>query len=293
VIKDPTNRISMTKEEVLATINECAGRIGHVPSLPELTKLTKVRRRAVFTHFGSYTRALHACGLERQGPGYEVSPRSLFLDWAAVTRSLGMAPSMGDYGLKGRYSVRPFLRCYRGWRQVPAGMLEYAKKEGLEGEWGDVLDIITRYTEAGGKRGWTSGAALEKPRMALDEPVYGIPLMHPALSHGPTNEMGVVFLFGTVAQELGYKVMRLQSAFPDCEAMRRVGPERWQRVRIEFEFESRNFLAHMHPAAHCDLIVCWTHNWKECPVEVLELKKVVSTQLSAFNQEAVAADLRR
>ena len=31
----------------------------------------------------------------------------------------------------------------------------------------------------------------------------------------------------------------------------------------------------MHPAAHCDLIVCWTHNWKECPVEVLELSKLV------------------
>ena len=68
--------------------------------------------------------------------------------------------------------------------------------------------------------------------------------------------------------------------------MRRVEPGRWQRSRIEFEKESRNFLAHMHPAAHCDLIVCWIHNWKECPVEVLELSKLVSIQ-----QETLAADL--
>jgi hypothetical protein len=82
-----------------------------------------------------YSKALRESGLERTGPGYEVSPREMFLDWATVTRSLGMVPSMGDYGLKGRYSVRPFLRCYRGWRQVTLGMREYIQKEGLEGEW--------------------------------------------------------------------------------------------------------------------------------------------------------------
>jgi hypothetical protein len=268
-------RISMTKEEVLAAIHECAAQIGHVPSFPELTTLTKVRRRAIYTHFGTYSEALRACGLERKGAGYEVRPREMFLDWAGVTRSLGMVPSMGDYGLKGQYSVRPFLRCFRGWMQVAVGMREYIQKEGLEGEWGDVLDVITRFLETGGKRGWTSGAGMQKPTFMQDEPVYGEPLMHPVMSHGPTNEMGVLFLFATMAQELGFKVLRVQAAFPDCEAMRRVEPGRWQKSRIEFEKESRNFLAHMHPAAHCDLIVCWIHNWKECPVEVLELSKLV------------------
>jgi len=46
-------------------------------------------------------------------------------------------------------------------------------------------------------------------------------------------------------------------------------------VRIEFEYESRNFLKHMHPANGCDLIVCWRHNWPECPLEVIELRKVM------------------
>ena len=95
---DPENVAPATVE---AAIHECAAQIGHVPSFPELTTLTKVRRRAVFTHFGKYTNALRESGLERKGPGYEVSPREMFLDWAGVTRSLGMVPSMGDYGLKG------------------------------------------------------------------------------------------------------------------------------------------------------------------------------------------------
>jgi hypothetical protein len=25
----------------------------------------------------------------------------------------------------------------------------------------------------------------------------------------------------------------------------------------------------------CDMIVCWEHNWPECPLEVIELKTVM------------------
>ncbi len=96
----------------------------------------------------------------------------------------------------------------------------------------------------------------------LDRPVYG-PAMRPCpLAYGPTNEVGVIYLFGTLAEQLGFIVTRVQTAFPDCEAMRRVEGDRWQQVRIEFEYESRNFLKHRHNARGCDLIVCWAHNWE-------------------------------
>jgi hypothetical protein len=31
----------------------------------------------------------------------------------------------------------------------------------------------------------------------------------------------------------------------------------------------------MHEARDCDLIVCWKHNWEDCPLEVLELSKLM------------------
>jgi hypothetical protein len=96
----------------------------------------------------------------------------------------------------------------------------------------------------------------------------------PAMAYGPVNEAGVVYLFGTLAERLGFMMLRMQSDFPDGEAMRRIEEERWERVRIEFEYESRNFLKHMHDAHECDLIVCWRHNWPECPLEVLELRSI-------------------
>jgi hypothetical protein len=91
------------------------------------------------------------------------------------------------------------------------------------------------------------------------------------LKHTPVNEQGVVFLFGMVAQELGYVVEIVRTGFPDCEAKRRVGKDRWEKIRIEFEFQSRNFLSHCHDESGCDVIVCWENNWPDCPLEVIEL----------------------
>ena len=51
----------------------------------------------------------------------------------------------------------------------------------------------------------------------------------------------------------------------------------WQDQNVEVEFESRNFLKHGHDPKKCDVIVCWVHNWPECPkeIEVVELRKEV------------------
>jgi hypothetical protein len=99
------------------------------------------------------------------------------------------------------------------------------------------------------------------------------------LRHEPVNEQGVVLLFGMVAKELGYTVEAVQSGFPDCEAKRQIAPERWQRVHLEFEFESRNFRDHGHSLTGCDVIVCWRHNWPGCPphLEILELSSLIKS----------------
>ena len=92
----------------------------------------------------------------------------------------------------------------------------------------------------------------------------------------PVVATGVLFLFGILAAQLGFVVARLQTEFPDCEEMREVAPGVWQRVRLELEYESRNFVRHLHDPQGCDLIVCWVDNWPQCPLEVIELSKVLS-----------------
>ena len=39
----------------------------------------------------------------------------------------------------------------------------------------------------------------------------------------------------------------------------------------------------------CDLIVCWEHNWPECPLEVIELKSLVGQY---FTADHLTADQR-
>jgi hypothetical protein len=158
------------------------------------------------------------------------------------------------------------------------------RMEHLEGEWKDVLEVIFKELEPHRRGARVNGEAIvaapAKPKIMVDAPIYGTPLLTSPLSCAPINEMGVVFLFGAVARQMGFVVTRLQQEFPDCEALRQVEPGRWQRVQIEFEFASRNFLVHGHRAEECDLIVCWEHNWEECPLEVVELKCAPCLQLS-------------
>ena len=121
----------------------------------------------------------------------------------------------------------------------------------------------------------------EEPRhrrkLRFDRIVYGPPSNVPGMRYEPVNGQGVVFVWGMVAAGLGFEVERMQSEFPDCTAMREVETGKWQRVRIEIEYGSRNFAEHKHAIDGCDIIVCWVHNWPECPeeLEVIELRKVV------------------
>jgi hypothetical protein len=44
-----------------------------------------------------------------------------------------------------------------------------------------------------------------------------------------------------------------------------------EAIRAEVETESRMFVAHGHDVDGCDLIICWRHNWTDCPLPVLTL----------------------
>jgi hypothetical protein len=115
--------------------------------------------------------------------------------------------------------------------------------------------------------------------------LYGDFINFRGLQHAPVNEQGVVFLFGMICRELGYVVEIVKPGFPDCEAKRQVSgkPGMWQRVRIEFEYQSRNFRQHGHDPDQCDVIVCWEDNWQDCPIEVLELRSALR-KLPSSNQ---------
>jgi len=107
--------------------------------------------------------------------------------------------------------------------------------------------------------------------------LFGDKVHFKSLSCAPVNELGVVYLFGVLHETFDFKIESIQAGFPDCIARRKIGPNRWEEVRIEFEYDSRSFKTHGHDPTAVDMIVCWKHNWPGCPdgIEIVELSTLL------------------
>jgi hypothetical protein len=269
---NPRKKTAMSKDEILKAIQRCAKKLRRNPTLRDLHVMTGVSRHVLCDRWGSLRKALSAAGFAATGHGFPQTDSALLLDWAAVARKLGKVPSMLEYERTGRFSNAPFHTRYRHWTRIPGEFIKFAREAKAVPDWQDVLKMIAsnpgKVINKGRHRPSRSSTVMR------DRPIYGAPLPLPELVHEPVSEAGVIFAFGVLARRQGFAVRRIQNAFPDCEAMREVAKGQWQPVRIEFELESRNFLRHKHNPEGCDLIVCWVHNWPECPLEVIELSKV-------------------
>jgi len=86
------------------------------------------------------------------------------------------------------------------------------------------------------------------------------------------QENDVIFLFGfrlgRHAKHLEHIDIHFRSEFPDALLFNNDTNE---VMNVEFETISSNFLKHEHDPKACDLIVCFAHDWKDCPIDVYEL----------------------
>jgi hypothetical protein len=294
----------MTREEIIAAIQTCARKLGRTPTRAELKKMAGVSLSLVKYRFRGMTLALREAGLDPKGRGHLIPTEELLLQWAGVARKLSKLPAMARYASLGPSTHVPFIRRYGSWHAVPGAFRKMAREKQIEKEWEDVLAMIEAAHEVElrkqiacpgrmhgkGLEAFSAGRELAEPetwnpraneysrrKLLPGRALAGPPMDFEGLAHEPANELGVVFFFGTQAHRLGFRVLTFQQEFPDCEAMREVRPGKWQWVRIEFEYESRNFQRHRHDPKGCDVIVCWRHNWAECPknIEVVELRRVV------------------
>ncbi|MGB8130900.1 MAG: hypothetical protein WCG81_14005 [Candidatus Angelobacter sp.] len=320
-------KFSISKEEVLSTLQRLATELGRTPTREELEQMSGISPAVVRKHFTRHRSAVRAAGLEPAptGPGRMIQNEDLLEDWGRVTRELKRMPTRTEYANSGKYSCRCVIDRFQRWRLTPAAFIDAEAKGALRGEWKDVVETIRNTPERRQVRQarWArkfmasvrrSGApslqtepvnaGLPPPlagmkcvtttmlamlvastvlgggflrRVLPDRPLLGEPMHTERLTHEPVNEMGVSMLFAMMARDLGFILEAIQPGFPDCRAKMEVMPGRWQDVRIEFEKNSRSFAEHGHDPKGCDMIVCWRHNWRACPKDmmVLELRKAV------------------
>ena len=113
-----------------------------------------------------------------------------------------------------------------------------------------------------------------KPINAAEIQPIGEPLNFRGLKSAPVDTRGVIYVFGLVSEELNFVVESFGSD-KFCFSSRRnlsIDEEKWEKVNIGFALDSLDLKGSGRLSKNCELIVCWRHGWKECPVEVLELK---------------------
>lgn len=106
---------------------------------------------------------------------------------------------------------------------------------------------------------WKGGPGRSKDR-SLSE-LMGIDPAEARMSETETRERFRILnelygWFGVLDSQEGFPDLVLKTATGGC-------------VRAEVEVNSSNFVAHGHDTNGCDLIICWKHNWPECPLPVL------------------------
>ena len=288
------------KKHILNSIAAVAKHLGRAPSRAEFISRSGISLHFVLQSFPSWSQAIQAAGLRPYTLNVRVEDRALLEDWGkvvrrnrAILRNRARLPRH-IYRRQGKYNPCTLAKRFGGWSSVPSAFRNFAKGNR---EWADVLALlpapVARVPVAKDARSRPNEGSPSSitPKPLQHAPLkgratYGNPTNFLGLRHEPMNEQGVVLLFGMLAKDLGYTIEAVQKGFPDCEAMRQIAPERWQRVNIEFEFESRNFRDHGHPASGCDAIVCWRHNWDECPenIEVVELSSVIQSLALSENK---------
>ncbi len=115
---------------------------------------------------------------------------------------------------------------------------------------------------------------------------YQICKIHTKLLKGVSlSEMMVIFQAGNIWNELSNIIGMVHikefhvNRFPDLVGIRKnLKSGELENVNIEFESISSNFVKHGHPSDKCDIIICWKHDWINCPknIEIIELCDIIN-----------------
>jgi len=268
---------NITRESIIEAAKEAARQVAGPLSRADFVRITGISEYHIYKIFpqGGWSEVRQLAGLGRN-PKQTValSDDELLREYHRIVTTIGDIPTWFVFNDMANISAdvvrRRFggsqgtIKKYRDWLRVnhpESPLLERIKVKK------EPPIIAKEPTTVQTFSGWEKASG----------PQYGAPIDFRGLRHTPINENGVIFLFGMVSYELGFIVEAIHNAYPDCEAKRCIDRrrDRWQRVRIEFEHRSSHFRDHGHNPPNCDLIVCWEHDWADCPIEIIELKKII------------------
>jgi hypothetical protein len=269
----------VTRENILDAAKLAARKAKGPLSRHDFERLSGISNYHIYRLFpeGGWTEVKRLAGLERHPLHHEeMSDHGLLQEWHRVAREIGRVPTWAIFGSRAKVSPDTVRKRFGGLQGTLQRYKLWLDENEPDSPLLAELPRSKHEIPAPPVGGQLTGGRINE---TLSGAEFGPPLDFRGLRHAPINEQGVVFLFGMISYELGFIVEAIHASFPDCEAKQAVDRkrQRWKRVRIEFEFVSSNFREHGHDPNGCDLVVCWEHDWQDCPVGVLELRSVLDT----------------
>ncbi len=188
--------------------------------------------------------------------------------------------------IKGDYLYGPKKMFYRHIRKVvwEKEVSRDVFSQDMRNSIGSLLTIfrIDRHADeilsalTGKTTGVSAKGRIRFPQKPKEEVAIGEPLDFEGLTNAPMEENGVIFLFGKLHDRMGIRIKSIRKGFPDAAAEVWIKDRLYPRT-IEFEYKSSDFRRHKHDPSKCDIIVCWEHDWRECPknIFVIELKEEI------------------
>lgn len=124
----------------------------------------------------------------------------------------------------------------------------------------------------------------------MEKSVVGELIGKRGIVYAPVNRAGVLLIFSRLLDEFD---MLVEEAADDCSyliARRRIGSGnqgavQWERIKILLVYKSSELKN--NDSIEGDLLICWHHDWLDCPLEAFQLK-------SLFEMESLPkTELRR
>ena len=292
--------MSYTKESICAEIQRVASKLEQsFLKKRQFVEYSDISEGSIRYHFGTWNQAVIAAGLEVVDKAL-ISKKALTIDDSELlSEILRLHRDHGNVtesliNSKGRFSIKPYRKRWGSIKKAVHEALALQQQGGLTladgGDSNEEADLKHNFAA-------TTGAGLHvpiSPKPSRKRSVVGEPIDFRGMRFAPVNEQGVVYLFGMVSQELGFLVESVRVQYPDCEGKRCCDPKNnlWEHIYIEFEFKSSNFREHGHCVDDCDVIVCWLHDWPDCPIEVLELREAIRILPRSKPNKANSADAK-
>jgi len=272
---------NITRETILEAASSAAAKVHGPLSRSDFSRITGISDYHIYKLFpqGGWSEVKRLLGLEVH-PRYHVplSEDKLLEEFHKVASKLGDIPTWPIFAHKASISADVIRKRFGGTQGTLKRYRQWLEKNEPESPLLEKIGAKSRHEIPQPPPVAIPGREAKREEWSkIDGTEYGSPIDFRGFRHAPINEQGVVFLFGMVSYELGFIVEAVHNKYPDCEAKRCIDRKRnrWQRVRIEFEYTSSNFRDHGHNPEKCDVIVCWEHDWPQCPLEVIELRRVI------------------